>query len=140
MNLLLVFIGGGLGACLRFFIQSSGVVSRGFLANMPVYINSISLVNILGSLIMGGLLCYFGHAYNMVAQNISSEPQSLNAYKLFLTTGFLGGFTTFSAFSADFLGFVQNGDYRSALLYVAITLVASFIAVALGFLLVKSCL
>jgi CrcB protein len=87
-NLLLVFIGGALGSVFRylsFMVTDSFFVNRVFLVTM--------MINIVGSFLIGML-------YIMTSEQIRiiSEPT-----RLLLATGFLGGFTTFSAFLSIFL-------------------------------------
>jgi len=82
---LLVFIGGGLGSSLRHTVN---MVSARYLGTAFPYHTFI--INITGSIVMGliaGYLAFLGEA---------SQP-----WRLFLMTGILGGYTTFSAFSLD---------------------------------------
>jgi CrcB protein len=58
--------------------------------------------------------------------------------RLFLTTGILGGFTTFSAFAFDTLKLVQSGENATAIAYVLVSLTASLAAVFLGFALSRA--
>lgn len=92
---LLVFLGGGLGAWLRHLVvkvMPYGNVQHGF----PW---SIFLINLTGSMILGFCL------------GISSPQSRSNAWWLFVATGILGGFTTFSTFSADNLILLQQQRY-----------------------------
>ena len=113
MNALLVFAGGGLGALLRFG------VSRAAVAAFPA---GTMIVNVVGSLIMGLLTGWF-----------AAHPGIGQSTRLFLTTGLLGGFTTFSAFSMDALTLYQRGQVGLAIGYVAASVLLSLAAIAIGF-------
>jgi len=104
---LLVFVGGGLGALLRYL---AALLVEGPLA--------IFAVNISGSFAIG-----------LIAATIPLEESNL---RLFLLTGMLGGFTTFSAFSLDALNFAQRGELGAAAAYVLATVLVSLAAAALG--------
>jgi fluoride exporter len=102
MNYLLVFIGGGLGSMLRHLVN---VICPRFLGTAFPYHTFI--VNITGSIIMGliaGYLAFRGEA---------SQP-----WRMFLMTGILGGYTTFSAFSLDAVLLYERGAIGPALFYV----------------------
>src|SRR3954464_6613046 len=102
MNYVLVFIGGGLGSTLRHIIN---VASARVLGTAFPYHTFI--INISGSIIMGliaGYLAFRGEA---------SQP-----WRLFLMTGVLGGYTTFSAFSLDAVLLYERGAIGLALFYV----------------------
>ncbi|MFH0894921.1 MAG: fluoride efflux transporter CrcB [Bacteroidota bacterium] len=58
-------------------------------------------------------------------------------WKFFLATGILGGFTTFSAFSHESFGMMQNGQHTYAMLYITISIAAGLLATFLGFLTLK---
>lgn len=112
---LIVFLGGGLGSSLRFFI------SRYFnSATQSIPLGTLS-VNILGSLFLGFLL-------GQVAKN---DFQSANTM-LFLTTGFCGGFTTFSAFAFENVELLKSGDYLNFTIYTLGSLILGFAAVFAG--------
>jgi CrcB protein len=109
MNYFLVFIGGGLGSTLRHIIN---VISPRFLGTAFPYHTFI--INISGSIIMGliaGYLAFKGGA---------SQP-----WRLFLMTGVLGGYTTFSAFSLDAALLYERGAIWLALFYVVGSVVFS---------------
>ncbi len=107
----LVFVGGGTGACLRFF---TGLwVTNRFGLDFPY---GTLVVNVLGSLAIGFLLGYG-----------LKEPA-----RLLLITGVLGGFTTYSSFSAESIGLMQSKTMGLALLYIALTLVLCLGSAALG--------
>lgn len=117
-QLLIVFVGGGFGSALRY------VVNLAFLAALgPAFPWGTVTVNVAGSAIMG-----------VVATLAAAHwtPGAGDGWRLFLMTGILGGFTTFSAFSLDTQVLVQRGDTGAAVLYVAGTVILSVAALALA--------
>lgn len=80
------------------------------------------LINMAGSFVMGLVVEYWALRAGL--------PQHV---RLFLTTGVLGGFTTFSAFSAESLGLIQRGDWGLALLHSAAHLLGALACTALGY-------
>ena len=121
-NVLLVAAGGAIGASARHLV---GVASlRAFGSGFPV---ATMIVNVVGCLIMGlfiGLL--------------SSRFQGSEALRLFIATGFLGGFTTFSAFSLDFTVLWERGETMLAIGYVAVSVLLSLGALAAGLWLTRT--
>lgn len=107
----IVFLGAGIGGALRHGMNVH--VARLLGTAFPWHTLSI---NILGSLAMGLLAGYF--AFN------NGIPRSL---WLFLATGILGGFTTFSAFSLDVVLLWERGQRWRAIYYVGATVVASIV-------------
>jgi fluoride exporter len=81
-------------------------------------------VNITGSLILGFVL-----RYALASPSVSAEMRAL------LTTGFCGGYTTFSTFSYETIKLIEDGDYRQAGGYVLASVVLSLIATFVGILL-----
>nr|WP_309611273.1 fluoride efflux transporter CrcB [Sphingomonas sp.] len=120
MNPLLVFVGGGMGAVLRYGVGRIAVVG-GWGAPAATL-----AVNVVGCLAMGLLAGWF------VRGGGGSEP-----WRLFLLTGVLGGFTTFSAFGLDALTLWQRGAVGLAAAYVAASVLLSLGAVALGFVVAR---
>src|SRR5882762_5953613 len=121
MNYLLVFIGGGLGSTLRHFVN---VVSARVLGTAFPYHTFI--INITGSTVMGliaGYLAFRGEA---------SQP-----WRLFLMTGVLGAYTTFSAFSLDAALLYERGEIGLALLYVLGSVVLSIAGLFAGLALMR---
>ena len=119
--LLSIFLGGGVGALLRFIISEK--TNRLFLSSFPF---GTIVVNVLGAFLMGLVVSYFADKVN-VSQNI----------KMFLTIGFLGGFTTFSTFNLDFYQLFSNGEILASLLYLFVTFTFTVIAFYLGLSLFK---
>lgn len=113
---LIVFLGAGVGGTLR-HLFNAGVTSL----YGPGFPLGIMLINIIGSTVMGlaaGWFAFKGDA-------------SLDT-RLFLTTGVLGGFTTFSAFSFDAALLYERGQPWLALFYVVGSVVFSIAGLALG--------
>jgi CrcB protein len=111
-QLLLIFIGGGLGSVLR------SLAGRLFPAT--VYPLSTLLVNVLGSLLIGVLYALFSR--HVIGDN----------YRLFLAVGFCGGFTTFSTFSNENLHLMRDGHWLAFILYSVGTLLLCLLSVWLG--------
>ena len=118
----LVFLGGGLGALLRHAVNRLAFALWG--ASFPA---GTMIVNVAGSLVMGLLAGLFA-SHSAISQPV----------RLFLTTGLLGGFTTFSAFSLDALTLYERGQVGLALAYVAASVILSLAAIAAGFFLVRA--
>ena len=109
MGFLIVFIGGGLGAALRHGVNLA--MARWLGTHFPY---ATLTENVTGSLVMGLLAGYFAFA--------GEVPQH---WRLFLTTGFLGGYTTFSAFSLDTALLYERGELGLAALYVLLSVALS---------------
>jgi fluoride exporter len=115
MTPLLIFIGAGFGGLLRY---ASNVAFAGF---------STMFVNITGALFMGLAMAWL----------MPKAPEN-ETLRLFLTTGILGGFTTFSAFSYDAYNFYMRGDTMIALLYVLFSILLSILALVIGVWIAKT--
>jgi len=115
MNILLVFLGGGIGSVLRYVLNNL-ISAR--TENFPY---SILVINIIGSFAIG--LC---------AGFIKTEQLAL-----FLMVGILGGFTTFSAFSLDVVTMFNDGKAPAALIYVICSVVFSILAAFLGLIIAR---
>jgi CrcB protein len=121
MNYVLVFIGGGLGATLRHFVN---VVSPRILGTAFPYHTFI--INITGSIVMG-----------LIAGYLAFKGDASQAWRLFLMTGILGGYTTFSAFSLDAVLLYERGAIWLALFYVLGSVVFSIFGLFAGLALVR---
>lgn len=69
---------------------------------------------------------------------LSKKGGTQNEVRLFLATGFLGGFTTFSAFSLDVANLWQRGDMTGAFSYAALSVILSLAAVFIGLWLMRT--
>jgi CrcB protein len=121
MNYLLVFLGGGLGAAMRHGVNVGAARLLG--TNFPY---GTVTVNVVGSLLMGLLAAYFAF-----------KGDASQHWRLFLTTGILGGFTTFSAFSLDVAVLYERGAIWLALGYVLASVVLSILGLFAGLWLVR---
>ncbi|MBQ7704656.1 MAG: fluoride efflux transporter CrcB [Selenomonadaceae bacterium] len=119
MKFLLVFVGGGLGAMARYFVTTN---LAGKLGNFPL---GTLTANILGSFLMGLVI------------GIIAGRSSLENARLLLAVGFLGGFTTFSSFSAETLTLIQNGQIFLAAANILISVAAGLAACFAGLTLTK---
>lgn len=117
MHWLLVFVGGGLGAALRHGVNRASAAWFGL--GFPV---GTMVVNVLGSLLMG-----------LLVAGLAEGPATTQNLRLFLATGVLGGFTTFSAFSLDALTLFERGQVGLAAIYVAGSVLLSLLAIAAGY-------
>ena len=113
---LAVFLGGGIGAALRHGVNRASLASFG-----PGFPYGTLFVNVAGAMAIGVLAELF-----LVKGGGSQE------FRLFLTTGLLGGFTTFSAFSLESALMWQRGDHAALAAYVLGSVVLSIAAVFLG--------
>jgi CrcB protein len=116
MQILIVAIGGALGSVSRYLVSLG--YYRFFETAQPW---NTAIVNILGSFVAGIIF----------AQLQRPVPPS-HFSVLFLVVGFLGGFTTFSAFSLETLNYFHKGQMTLGLLNVTINLLGSLIAVFIG--------
>ena len=122
MGYLIVFLGGGLGAALRHGINLAAfrLVGTGF----PY---GTMFINVVGSLAMGLITEYLALKSGM--------PQH---WRLFLTTGILGGFTTFSAFSLEAALLYERGQPAGAAIYVVASVVLAIGALFAGLAIVRA--
>lgn len=119
--ILAIALGGALGALARYFLSSQ--VTHLFGPGFPW---GILIVNVLGCFIMGVIA-----EMAALSWNLSHEMRA------FLTTGILGGFTTFSAFALDTAVLTERGDLMGAMLYVAGSVGGSLTALFLGLYLAR---
>ena len=117
LSILAIFFGAGFGALLRagFNVLTVGIASAITLGTL--------LSNLVGGYLVGLAVAYFGN-----------NPQLSPEWKLLVVTGFLGGLTTFSSFSAEVVGFIQRGEFTWALGTAMLHLVGSLILTFLGIL------
>jgi CrcB protein len=122
MLYLIVFLGAGIGGALRHGVNVWATKQFGF--GFPF---GTLIVNILGSFVMGLFAGYFAF-----------RPWIGQHMRLFLTTGVLGGFTTFSAFSLDSALLVERHSYGLAAGYMVGSVAASLSALFFGLALFRS--
>jgi CrcB protein len=122
MGSLIVFLGGGIGAALRhgFNLAFARVLGTAF----PY---ATLFENVSGSIVMGMLVAFFAFK--------SGIPHH---WQLFLTTGILGGYTTFSTFSLDVALLYERGELGLAALYVALSVALSIGGLFAGLALVRN--
>lgn len=112
----IIFAGSGLGGVLRYLVQKA-FVDMGYTA-FPA---GTFVVNILGCFLIG----FFGA--------LAEKNNLLTAeWRLALTTGFCGGFTTFSTFANENMALLRNGDYFYFGLYIILSVVLGIAAVIVG--------
>ena len=118
----IIFVGGGLGACLRYL---SGIIFFNYL-NIPFPYGTF-IINISGSLLLGLITMASLMKTNM-------DPRLM----IFLTIGFCGGFTTFSTFSYEAFDLINRGFIYSSLLYICLSVILSIISTFLGIHIAKN--
>lgn len=122
MAYLLVFVGGGLGAMFRHFINtlSGRVLGTAF----PYH---TFFINVTGSIVMG-----------LIAGYLAFKGGSSQHFRLFLMTGILGGYTTFSAFSLDAALLYERGAIGLAVVYVLGSVVLAIAGLFGGMALIRA--
>ncbi|MES0136020.1 fluoride efflux transporter CrcB [Mesorhizobium sp. M0016] len=120
-NLLLVVVGGGIGAGIRHLTNTGALRLVG-----PNYPWGTMAINIVGSFAMGLFIAAL------------MRRGGSNELRLFVATGILGGFTTFSAFSLDFATLWERGATLPALGYALASVVGAIIALFLGLWLART--
>ena len=117
LSILAIFCGAGFGALLR---AGFNLATVGIAATLPL---GTFISNMVGGYLIGIAVAFFGN-------NPSLSPE----WKLFIITGFLGGLTTFSSFSAEVVGFMQRGEMTWALGTALLNLMGSLALTFLGIL------
>ena len=117
LSIFAIFFGAGLGALLR---AGFNVLAAGTASMIPM---GTLLANLIGGYLIGIAIAFFGNNPNL-------SPE----WKLLVITGFLGGFTTFSSFSAEVVGLLQRGEVTWALGTALLHLVGSLVLTFLGIL------
>jgi CrcB protein len=121
MTYLLVFLGGGLGSTLRHVVNM--FCMRMFGTGFPFH---TFLINITGSTLMG-----------LIAGYLAFKGEASQPWRLFLMTGVLGGYTTFSAFSLDAVLLYERGEIVLALAYVIGSVLLSLAGLMAGLALMR---
>ena len=117
LSILAIFFGAGLGALLR---AGFNLLTVSFASVIPM---GTLLSNLVGGYLIGIAVAYFGN-------NPSISPE----WRLLVITGFLGGLTTFSSFSAEVVAFMQRGEITWALGTALVHLIGSLALTFLGIL------
>ena len=121
INIICVGCGGFLGAISRYII--SIYTSKQFLFKIPL---GTLIVNVLGGFLIGLIM-------ELTIKNNFISPQ----LKLFLTTGIMGGLTTFSTFSYETILLIKAGTIFFAILNILLNLILSLLGVVLGNIVIK---
>jgi CrcB protein len=117
VSIFAIFFGAGLGALLR---SGFNFLTIGAASAIPL---GTFISNMVGGYFVGIAVAFFG-----------SNPNISPEWKLFVITGFLGGLTTFSSFSAEVVGFIQRGELSWALGTALLHLIGSLVLTFLGIL------
>jgi CrcB protein len=122
LHLVLVAIGGAIGASLRHFVNLGSLRLAG-----PGFPWGTMVINIVGAFVMGVFIGF-----------LARRGGSSEALRLFVATGILGGFTTFSAFSLDFAVLWERGATLPAFGYATASVLGSLFAIFLGLWLART--
>ena len=120
-SILVIFFGAGFGALLR---AGLNLLTVGTASIIPL---GTLLSNMVGGYLVGLAVAYFGN-----------NPQLSPEWRLLVVTGFLGGLTTFSSFSAEVVGLIQRGEFTWALGTAMLHLFGSLVLTFLGILTYQS--
>jgi CrcB protein len=121
LEFIFVGLGGFIGSCLRFALTK---LTNQFSLNFPY---GTLLSNVIAGLLIGFVI-------GLEQQSVTLNPKT----KLFLTTGLLGGLSTFSTFSLETVNLFQGGKYLLATGNIALNLVLSLCGVILGMVCAKA--
>lgn len=124
MLALYIAVGGAIGSVTRYFLGMA--IQQRAVTTFPL---GTLMVNITGSFLLGFLL-----RATFSTTTLSPEQRA------FLTTGFCGGYTTFSTFSFETAAMMEDGSYARAITYIGLSVVVSLVAVFAGFALAQSAL
>ena len=120
LNVLLVALGGGLGAAGRYGVSLAAPAQPG------AWPWATFAINVTGSLLIG-----------ILGGWLATKGEAGEQWRLFLGVGVLGGFTTFSAFSLETMRLIERNDWLGASLYSVGSVLAGLAAVAIGLLMAK---
>jgi CrcB protein len=115
LSICAIFFGAGLGALLR---AAFNFLTVNVASILPL---GTFFSNMVGGYLIGVAMAFFG-----------TNPQLSPEWRLFIITGFLGGLTTFSSFSAEVVAFIQRGELGWALGTAFIHLAGSLVLTLLG--------
>ncbi|MGV1752761.1 fluoride efflux transporter CrcB [Agrobacterium sp. CG674] len=116
LNIFLVALGGALGSVARYLVSVWSVRLAG-----PNFPWGTLTVNVVGAFLIG-----------LMVETIARRFDASAEMRLFLVTGILGGFTTWSSFTLDAVSLFERGDLGLSALYLGCSLVVSFAAVFAG--------
>jgi CrcB protein len=125
VNTFIVFLGAGLGGGFRHGLNVA--VSR-LLPGLGFPLATL-IINVLGSFLMG-----------VLAESFALRGAAGHPARLFLTTGMLGGFTTFSTFSLDAIALYERGETATAAIYVVASVALGLLGLIAGLVLVRTML
>ena len=113
---ILIAIGGGLGSMLRYFMQAQA--AQRYSSRFPV-----------GTLTVNIIACFFiGITLEYLDRHTAISPH----WRFLIATGFIGGFSTFSTFEWEAWSDISSGAFWIGILYIVVSIIAGFAAVALG--------
>ena len=118
-ELILVFVGGGIGSLLRF------IAGKFFTILIPSFPIATLISNMSGAFVLGFAFAIY-----------NSKNMSSNNY-LFISTGICGGFSTFSSFTLDNFQLLQAGNYFAAIINICLNLSLSLITLMAGIFIAK---
>lgn len=123
-NYLFVSVGAAIGGAMRYWL--SGVVHQILPSNFPY---GTLTVNLIGSFLLGIFIFYFDENDLLSTQ-----------FRLLLTVGFCGGFTTFSTFSYETISLIRDSEFMLAVFNIALNVLFSLAGVILAYILSKNIL
>lgn len=121
-NTLLIMLGGGIGAALRYHLGRLAFHLFG-----TAWPWGTLAANVLGGFAMGAFVSW-----------LALRAQGGEPLRLFFAIGLLGGFTTFSSFSLETMLMIERGEWVSAMGYALVSVVASVAALAIGMTAMRS--
>lgn len=116
LNLIAIFLGGGIGAVSRFLISLN--LTKIYNVNLPI---ATFLVNIIGSFAIGFLYILF-----------MGKTDLTPALKFALTVGFCGGLTTFSTFSLELFEMILHQQFMQAAIYALLSVLVCLVMTGIG--------
>lgn len=116
LNLIAIFLGGGIGAVSRFLITLN--LTKIYNVNLPI---ATFLVNIIGSFVIGFLYILF-----------MGKTDLTPALKFALTIGFCGGLTTFSTFSLELFEMISHQQFMQAAIYALLSVLVCLVMTGIG--------
>jgi CrcB protein len=131
LKLLLIAVGGAFGSLLRYFVQGWAQRSTGDWAERIVGANFP-----VGTLVVNATACL---AIGLVSGYFAGPQLIREEYRLGLTVGILGGYSTFSTFGIESFNLANAGDFSLALLNMVLSCAIGFTAVWIGYRVAERC-